>query len=376
MHQNRACPECDYENYFAEIFNDSICCVDVLIVGVLPVSAQDFVTSSDISGGSSVFVFRSSRKAKKRNYTARRRSKAKRTKKQRRRTRRKVVRQSKRVAKRYRKRRTIKKVTPKEFEKAQITLKRISPKEASKIFTGAAEYYLEKESNLDRAYDFLDEAVRIDPENKDAKLAFSELNVTLGNKILDDQNIAPVFRYKQALNYFDAGVKYDPNNALAYVGRGQVFDEQDEDAKARENYEKALELDPTLTSIKAALAYIYFGEGRIADADKYIAAALSEGEDSAEVNYFNGLIRYKKNENEAAEAALRKSISQDAENAEAHYYLGATLIRLDRQTDGINAFRKAIELDPKFVPARFDLGTALYNEENYERSSSSTPRCD
>jgi len=126
----------------------------------MPVRAQgDFVTSSDISGGSSVYVFRTSRKAKKRNFVSRRKSKAKRTSRQKRSTRGKVVRQSKVVAKRYRKKRSIKKITPQEFQKVNIQLARKTPEEASKIFAGAAEYFIEKESDLQKAAGYLEEAI-------------------------------------------------------------------------------------------------------------------------------------------------------------------------------------------------------------------------
>ena len=51
-------------------------------------------------------------------------------------------------------------------------------------------------------------------------------------------------KYDEALNYLDKGVQEDPSNAQYYALRGIIYDNKKEAAKARADYEKALELDP------------------------------------------------------------------------------------------------------------------------------------
>ncbi len=337
-----------------------------LIAG-LPVTGQgDIVTSMDISGGSSAFTWPKSRNARKNNYAARRKSKAKRSVSQRRTTRRKVVSQSRTVAKQYRKRRTINKITPEDFGKVDITLARKSPQEASKIFAGAAEYYLETESDLQKAADYLEQAIELDPKNKDAKLAFSELSTTLGNAALDDTSLAVTLRHSKAISLFEQARKNDPLNALALVGLGQVYDEQDGEEKARTYYEDALKIDSSLSEVKAALSFIYYGENRIEEADVLLKDAISNGEVSPEIKYFLGLIRYRQGRDAEAETALKESIALDADNAEAHYYLATVRSRMGNETQAIQSFEEAVRLDPKFVNAWFDLGVAYYNTQRYD----------
>jgi len=339
----------------------------VFLATSIPVRGQgDFVTSSDISGGTAVYVFRTSRKAKKRNFVSRRKSKARRTANQRSTTRRKVVSQSKTVAKRYRSKRSINKISPDDFKKVEIQLARKTPEEASKIFAGAAEYFIEEESDLEKAAGYLEEAISLNPNNNDAKLAFSELSVTLGNLALDDAKLSRDLRYRKALSLFEQAVKNDPTNSLAYVGLAQVYDEQNDEDQARANYEKALELDSTLSSVKAALGYIYYGDGRIDDSNRLIGEALAEGEDNAEIQYFLGLIRYKQGNDSEAATALRKSIAADFDNAEAHYYLGAVLNRMGKDQEAIKEFETSLTLDPKFVNAWFELGVVYYNNGRFE----------
>ncbi|MEZ5306801.1 MAG: tetratricopeptide repeat protein [Pyrinomonadaceae bacterium] len=341
-----------------------------VLFGTLPVGAQgDFVTSTDISGGSSVFVFRSSKKAKKSNFVARRKSAAKRTTKQRTTARKKVVSESKVVAKKNRVRRTIKKITPQEFQQLDLNVIRKSPQEASKVLAGAAEYYIEKDSDYEKAAAYLEEAITLDPNNKDAKLALSEISVTIGNLALDDTSLSRELRYSKALSYFEQAKENDSMNALALVGLAQVYEAQDEIDKARENYEKALELDSNMPEVKAALAYIYFADNRIGDSDRLLEEAIAGGEDNAEIQYFLGMVRYRQGRDKEAEKALRGSIALDDQNAEAHYYLGAVLVRIGEPEKAIESYTRATTLDPKFVNAWADLGVALYNAERYSEAA-------
>lgn len=355
---------------------------------ILPVKAQgDFVSSSRIGGGSSVYVFRTSRKAKKRTYLPKRRTKAKRTRKQRRVTRRKIVRQSRRVAKKNRRRRKIKKITPKQLEEIKIATKTAA--EASKILAGAGEYYVEKDDS-EKAVGFLEEAVELDDTNNDAKLALSEVYTSLGDSSVDKaeefaqkaaaavkaNNEADVqkyltqekFSYQKAEREFKRAIELDPRNSSAYASLGQYFDNKGDDVKAKENYETALSIDSDFTRVKAPLGIIFYQEGMIDKSEKYISEALASDPNNPEVQYFLGLIRYSQNRNDEAKTALEASIVADNDNAEAHYYLAATLARLGNEDRAINEYLITTTLNPKFVSAWFDLGVAYYNKGMYEKA--------
>lgn len=358
---------------------------------VLPANAQgDFVTSGRIGGGSSVYVFRKSRKAKKSNYASKRRSRVKRTRKQRRVTRKKIARQSRRVAKRNRKRRRIKQITPKQFKAIEIVkLTRQSKEEASKVLAGAGEYFVHQDE-YEKAIGYLEQAIELDENNNDAKLALSEVYTTVADataekaeeyallaaKAVKEEKQSDVRKYltlekfavQKVENDLKRSLELDPKNSSAYSSLGGFYDNNNDDVKAKENYNKALELDNTLFKVKAPLGIIYYQEGLIDEADKYLAGALEGGEDNAEIQYFRGLIRYKQNQNEDAKTALQTSIALDNDNAEAHYYLGATLNRLDDEDGAIREFELATLLDSTFVLAWFDLGVVYYNKEMYEKA--------
>ncbi len=376
----------------------------VLFNGVISAGGQANTVASDrIGGGSSVFVYRTVSKSKS-GYAPKRRSNAKRTQKQRTVTRRNIIRQSTVVAKKNRTRRNIKVVTPTEFKVVEAELERKSKEETSQIFAGAGEYYIEQD-DVEKAVEYMEQAVEFDPNNTDAKLALSEIYTTLADKTADlaeeykikvsqaeaEKNSTDArkfftqesFARKAVESYLTKAIELDPQNSSAHAGYGIYLDEQGKENKARVKYEKALEIDPALTEIKAPLAIIYIQNGEIEKADRYITEAFDSGNRNAEVHFYRGLIQYEKQKQDsAAKESLEQSLALDNENAEAHYYLGAMLIRLadKAEKDGdtqvvktntaraISEYIKATDLDATFVLAWFDLGVAYYNNGMYEEA--------
>ncbi len=333
-----------------------------LIFTGIPVSGQDIVPTSSITGGSSAFVFRKSRKTKKNSALPGRKSKAKRSRQQRKATRRKVVRQSRVVAKKNRVRRKIKKVSSQDFAKIDVAeLQRKSPKEASKIFAGLAEYHLGKE-DTDKAILAYEQAVELDRENKDAIHGLSEVYTRKGDDALESDD------FGKAKRYYDEAIKLDPRNSSAFAGRGQYFDSIDKENEAKADYLMALSIDPEMNQVKLPLGIIYYQEGEIAKSEEYVVSALTGGEDNAETQYFFGLLKYKQGSDIDAETALRKSISLDDSNDDAHYYLGAVLNRMGREKEAVTEFERATQIDNKYVMAWFDLGVAYYNQERWNDS--------
>ena len=126
----------------------------------LPLAAQDLVPVSDITGGSSVFVFRASRKAVPKSLVSN--VKPNRSKTQRIETARRVTRQFTVIAKAAPRRDRSKSVDPTNMPPSGPTI----PKEqAAKIFAGVGEYYTDRE-DTERAIEFFREAVTLDAKNK------------------------------------------------------------------------------------------------------------------------------------------------------------------------------------------------------------------
>lgn len=328
----------------------------VFLANVLPLKAQDVVTSDDISGG---FVFRASSGSTQKKTAFRNASLVKRTNSQKIATSKRIRKQSVTVAKINPKRAKSKPVTP--DVAADPTISRKPKEEVSVIFAGAGEYYLEK-GEIDKAVNIFRESILLNEKNTTGKYGLSEAVTRKGDSLLEEQKpeIAQPF-YREA-------IQNNEKNASAYAGLGEAYDLLNENEKALENYLKALSLDPDLTELYTPIGSLYFQKGDMQQADSYLTKALTVSADSSETQLFLGLVRYKQDRTDEATAAFRRAIEIDPTSAEAHYYLGETLDKAGKTTEAIAEYNTAIGINPKYTEAYFDLGVAYYNIKKYEEA--------
>ncbi|MGI8469235.1 MAG: tetratricopeptide repeat protein [Pyrinomonadaceae bacterium] len=341
-----------------------------LLAGSLPVKAQDIVTSEDISGGSSVFVFRQSRKAAQ-TKAAFRNNSVSRTDAQRREMRRKLFVQANTVAKTQRTRTkpvdpntvAVNK-TPRNNGGRKINQPaRVSDEQNSLMAAGAAETYLDR-NDFDKAVEDFKVALEFNPKNTNAKLGLSEAYTRQADDASEKNSPAA------AIPLYLQAVQLNDKNAAAYAGLGDAYDAAKDGDKALTNYEKAISLNPNLTEIYAPLGILYYQKGEIAQADNYLSKASAANADDADARYYLGLVRFKQNNNDEAISALNQTVKVRPDSAEAHYYLGATYDRLDnRKPDAIAEYNKAVAINPNYVEAWFDMGVANYNQGNYEAAA-------
>jgi superkiller protein 3 len=334
----------------------SLVLISTFLINGLPLRAQDVVTSEDFTGGSSAFVFKTSRKPTQKKIAFRSSTSVSRSKVAKLETAKRIAKQTVTIAKVNPKRTRSKEVDPTATKIDIAALQRKSPQEASVVFAGVGEYYLNKD-NLDESVNWFRESASLDPKNANAKTGLSDALVLKGNQLLNKQN------YDIAKLMYEEALKNNPKNAGAHAGLGEVYSARDDGGKALESYEKALANDAEMTELYAPLGVLYFQKGEIAKSETYLQKALATNPDNAETQFFVGLLRYKQDRNEEAAAAFKRSIELDPTNPDAHYYLGEVYDRLNQGKEAIAAYQKAIQLNPKYSEAWFDLGVAYFNRD-------------
>ena len=325
-----------------------------LLMNATPSSAQELVSVSDITGGSSVFVFRSSAKGAPKKFVSR--TRATRTKTQRIDTVRKVSKQYVALAKVTPRRVRVKSVDPNDPRMKEIA--RMEPGAASKLFAGVGEYYMDRD-DYDNAIDFFRESALLDAKNQVARNGLSEALALKGNAELVRDSWGP------AQKFFEEALTYNPNNAPAQFGLGEVFSASGKEAEARANYEKALTNDKELTEIYVPLGILYFQQGEIAKADELLTKAMAIAPDDADTQYFLGLIRYSQNRNQEALTAFNRAKASNPAYSEAFYQSGETNLRLNNHADAVADFTKATLLKPNYFEAWLGLGSAYYEMNNW-----------
>src|SRR5215204_704439 len=144
-----------------------------LINGLTAARAQDVVTSEDFTGGSSAFVFKTSRKPVQKKIAFRTTTNFSRSKSAKLETVKRITKQTVTVAKVNPKRTKSKEIAPSTVDINSVEFKRKSPQETSVIFAGVGEYHLNKD-NLEESLRWFRESVQLDEKNTNAKNGLSD----------------------------------------------------------------------------------------------------------------------------------------------------------------------------------------------------------
>lgn len=338
------------------------------LLNSIPVKAQrdDIVGSDDISGGSSVFVFRQSRKAQQVKFAAR--ANVRRTPSQRAESRNSFLAQ---VAK-------TKSKTASGKDNSQTVLasnqtgkggkggivtppiKTGSKTQASEAIAAVGANELQAK-NFDKAVEAFQSAVRLSPANQNAKLGLSEALTGKADALLDKDDAAG------AISLYNEAIKLNDRNAAAFAGLGSAYEASDNTDSALLNYNKALTVNSGLTELYAPIGAIYYRKSDFVKADEMLTKAAAARSDDEQTQYLLGLIRSKQNRSDEAVAALKRSLAVK-DSAEAHYYLGELYDQSNREAEAINEYKNATRINPRYFEAWFDLGAAYYNRARYDEA--------
>lgn len=347
------------KNVLARVLVANLVIVAILLTTV-PVSAQgSMIPISDVTGGSGIFVVRST--AQKRVLPSR----ATRSKAQRIETARKVSKQYTALAKAAPRRTRTEAVKPDDARLKNIA--RMDKLEASKLFAGVGEFHLDRD-NYNEAINFFRESLTMNSANTIAQTGLSEALALKGNELL------VIDSFPVARTFFEEALKYNSKNAPAYYGLAEVLTEMGKEDEAAVNYEQALVNDKDLSEIYTPLGALYFQKGDIAKADTYLTKAVTASPNDPQAHYYLGLVRYSQNRNAEALAAFKKSASLDASNAEVAFYAGSTQLRLNDNQGAVTEFTRATTLRANYFEAWMGLGEAQYELGNFGEAAKAYDR--
>ena len=183
--------------------------------------------------------------------------------------------------------------------------------------------------------------------------------------------------------------RYTDNlEAYDYFLRGRAYQggaTKESTARAREMFERAIELDPNFAGAYAILSHTHFRDWRnqwsedlqalerAFEAAKK-AVALDDSLPLAR-SYLASIYVFRK-QYEKAIAEGKRAISLDPNFAEGYARLGQVMIVAGRPQEGIDLVEKAMRLDP-YYPFNyiFFLGIAYYAMEKYDEAIAALKRC-
>lgn len=187
--------------------------------------------------------------------------------------------------------------------------------------------------DLTQAQKYLRKAIEIEPGNEEYRVRFNNLSQLVqtfqdGVDALRSQNL------DESIKKFNAVLNTFPNFAPAFYHKALIYKVQDSTEKVIENFETAIEHEPSN--------------------EKYISAL----ENYAKEHFQNGVNAYRRGNLTGAEEGFRTALQINPGFVQAYYMLGIIARRRGNVQEAINRYKAAIEINEDYAQAWLALGIA------------------
>jgi tetratricopeptide (TPR) repeat protein len=215
-----------------------------------------------------------------------------------------------------------------------------------------AAWELAAKGHPEKAVGLLEEFIRNDPRNGEARLL-------LGSLLASNGNLA------EAITQLKEAAHLLPNSAEAHNALGEAFNSATNAKQAREEFEKAVQLNAKLAHAQANLGMALGEAGELAAAAQHLDQAIKimgETEDAAVPHYLRAKVYTEEGEKENAATELSAAVRLKPDLAAAWSDLGqARKARLD-DTGALAAFERAVTLEPENAGWQARLGAEYLHQ--------------
>jgi len=265
--------------------------------------------------------------------------------------------------------------------------------------------------NLSEAQALVRKAIEFSPSEQSYRDKFDELR-DLINQVKDAQREVDAQNYEAAKRIYNELIAQNPSVAEIYYRLGFVAIQENDYDAARDNFDKASILAPTvdkytkakgilagkvlqesqkalnmgdmitaerkaLTSLRinpefgsaySVLGYIKLRQGDISSAIENMEKAVFYTPTSRSAWYNLGSTYRRVKQYEKAEDALKKAIALEAGYAKSYTTLGQVYLALNKESQAEDNFKTSIALDPNSPAVRDAYGELLNNQERYDEA--------
>ncbi|PNY26370.1 Mitochondrial import receptor subunit tom70 [Tolypocladium capitatum] len=204
----------------------------------------------------------------------------------------------------------------------------------------------------------LDDSTELDPETGEGQLQ-------LGLRGLEKKTADG---YEEGRQAFEKALELGglgEHEALAYNLRGTMRTLLGNHAEATEDFDKSIELDPSMVQsyIKRASISLELGEPDKAEAE--FAKALEQNNDDPDVYYHRAQASFIKGDLSEAQKDYQKSIDLDKDFIFSHIQLGVTQYKMGSIASSMATFRRCIKNFPKVPDVYNYYGELLLDQGNF-----------
>lgn len=176
-------------------------------------------------------------------------------------------------------------------------------------------------------------------------------------------------KYDEAMQYYQAALRYTPGFPEAHFFLGHALDQQGKLDEAIVEYRKALWFKPMEEQAHIFLGAALVKQKRYDEAAAHYRAALKLNPDSPVAH--NNLARQLHTQGRLDEAIAHYSaaLKADPALAQAHNNLGILLLQKGRVAEGVAQLREAVRLQPGDSESQLNLAQALVQQEQWSEAA-------
>jgi adenylate cyclase len=208
-------------------------------------------------------------------------------------------------------------------------------------------------ADIDRARDFFERALALDPNNLDAALgkALADFQVAVSYSV--DDRFERLHAIEAQLNRV---LSQSPNNAGAHFLMGRILNQTNRQAQAIDELNRALALNPNLASAHAIIGLAKLYDGHPEETESHELEALRASPRDTDAYFWVGWMGEAKLYLGAYEDALNlchRSIELNRNYPTRFTYCAAILVELGRLDEAKSEVKAGLALDPNFTLRRY-----------------------
>jgi Flp pilus assembly protein TadD len=170
----------------------------------------------------------------------------------------------------------------------------------------------------------------------------------------------------RAREYFEKAIELSPDAIEGYVNLGFLFEQQKDYEKAIAQYEKAISLHPTVPEPFINLGRLYGTTGNYEKATEYFNAALKMDPNSVKAINNLAVIANRRGETEKEIEYYLRAIEIDPTYKVAYRNLGVAYGVRGDNASAVKYLEKAVRLAPRDPDARYNLGVAYLKAQQLD----------
>jgi putative PEP-CTERM system TPR-repeat lipoprotein len=160
--------------------------------------------------------------------------------------------------------------------------------------------------------------------------------------------------------------RLDERNPHTWILLGALSGAQKDRAGEESAYRKAIQFDPQNIEARLSLATLLLQAGKIAEAEKEIAASRKIAPENLSVSYLQGMSLYGQNKLREAQATLQDMRKSMPDHLPSTFLLGAIAHDLGQYEEGESLLRRYLATYPEHLVANRTLASILIRTNRFE----------